>query len=394
MEVNHDLSASQRVRAIAADVSRLHAKAVDQDARFPSESIDALRSSGLLAWGGVSRPFPLREVALCCYELARQCASTALVYAMHQAQLAVLRAHGTGLWHRSLLEDIHSRQLLIGSSTSESGTPGALVPASADLADFQLAKQAPTISYGRQCDVLLATTRGCEAARHPQHVMVALLSEQVDLQQQDASVTAGMRGTCSFGYMLQARASAEQILPDDVQEISAKTMLPVSHLLWASVWLGIAASALGCAREYVKRRRTGVDAVARRQHLGQAEVHYAQACAHVERAINLVEDGNRPTTPFGMSPDMNLLKVSVSQCAIHVVTEAVQACGIAGYREDGPFSLGRHLRDVFSGSLMIHNDSLRDSIATMSSLASVKSPFGSRRSSMNPRGDVICTPRG
>jgi acyl-CoA dehydrogenase len=370
--VNHDFSPSERVRSIAADVSRLHAKAVDQAARFPSESIDALRSGGLLAWRDLARPFPLREVALCCYELARHCASTALVYAMHQAQLAVLRAHGTGPWHRHLLEDIRSRQLLIGSSTSESGPPGALVPATAGLTHFQLGKQAPTISYGRQCDVLLATTRGCEAARHPQQVMVALLSEQVELQQQDAFVTAGMRGTCSFGYLLQARASAEQILPDDLQAISATTMLPVSHVLWASVWLGIAASALGRAREYVRRRRTGEDAGARRQHLGQAEVHYAQACAHVEWGLNLMEGNPRPATLGGLSPDMNLLKVSVSQCAIHVVTEALQTCGIAGYREDGPFSLGQHLRDVFSSSLMIHNDSLLDSIARMNSVAPVK----------------------
>jgi acyl-CoA dehydrogenase len=30
--------------------------------------------------------------------------------------------------------------------------------------------------------------------------------------------------------------------------------------------------------------------------------------------------------------------------------------GIAGYRNDGPFSVGRHLRDVLSAPLMVAND--------------------------------------
>jgi acyl-CoA dehydrogenase len=31
-------------------------------------------------------------------------------------------------------------------------------------------------------------------------------------------------------------------------------------------------------------------------------------------------------------------------------------CGLAGYRNDTPFSLGRHLRDAHSAALMVNND--------------------------------------
>jgi acyl-CoA dehydrogenase len=35
---------------------------------------------------------------------------------------------------------------------------------------------------------------------------------------------------------------------------------------------------------------------------------------------------------------------------------ALQACGLSGYRNDGEFSIARHLRDALSSSVMINND--------------------------------------
>jgi len=53
---------------------------------------------------------------------------------------------------------------------------------------------------------------------------------------------------------------------------------------------------------------------------------------------------------------MNLLKVNASEMAIATVMSALQASGLSGYRNDGAFSIGRHLRDVLSSSIMINND--------------------------------------
>jgi acyl-CoA dehydrogenase len=35
---------------------------------------------------------------------------------------------------------------------------------------------------------------------------------------------------------------------------------------------------------------------------------------------------------------------------------AMQACGLAGYRNDGAFSISRALRDILSAPIMINND--------------------------------------
>ena len=47
---------------------------------------------------------------------------------------------------------------------------------------------------------------------------------------------------------------------------------------------------------------------------------------------------------------------------------AMQACGIAGYRNDGEFSIGRHLRDILSAPVMISNDRILANVATASLL--------------------------
>ena len=162
--MNHTVDSQDRMasfRAVASGVAAKHADSVDRRARFPAEVFDALRKERLLCWFAADEPFPLRESAAGCYELARCCASSGLIFAMHQAQLATLRAHALGDWQKDLLAEVSRQQWLIGSSTSEEGPPSALAPVTAGAGRFALEKCAPTISYGEDADVLLVTTGGC-----------------------------------------------------------------------------------------------------------------------------------------------------------------------------------------------------------------------------------------
>ena len=67
---------------------------------------------------------------------------------------------------------------------------------------------------------------------------------------------------------------------------------------------------------------------------------------------------------------MNLLKVNASELAVATVMSAMQACGLAGYRNDGEFSIGRHLRDILSSPIMISNDRILANISAASLLSS------------------------
>ena len=68
---------------------------------------------------------------------------------------------------------------------------------------------------------------------------------------------------------------------------------------------------------------------------------------------------------------MNLLKVNASELAIAIVSSTLQACGLAGYRNDGEFSVARHLRDVLSSSVMINNDRILGNVANAAMLVEV-----------------------
>jgi len=116
-------------RRIAAEVAAPSADAVDREARFPHEAVDALREAGALSafvpaeLGGAGASF--EAVAEACFELGRRCAATAMVFAMHQIQVACMVRHldGSG-WFEGYLRELAERQLLVASITSEVGTGG------------------------------------------------------------------------------------------------------------------------------------------------------------------------------------------------------------------------------------------------------------------------------
>ena len=85
------------VKGIATDVAARHAADVDAQARFPHETVDALKRSQLM-----SAPVPrilggsgctMRELALLCATLAQACGSSAMVLAMHYIQVACIARH-------------------------------------------------------------------------------------------------------------------------------------------------------------------------------------------------------------------------------------------------------------------------------------------------------------
>ena len=68
---------------------------------------------------------------------------------------------------------------------------------------------------------------------------------------------------------------------------------------------------------------------------------------------------------IGWALKLNNLKIGASQAAPRIVHDALQITGILGYKNDSPFSLGRHYRDVLSASLMISNDRIAGKNASM-----------------------------
>jgi acyl-CoA dehydrogenase len=369
-------------RRIAADVAAGAAVEVDREARFPIEAIDALREARALSaavpeslgGGGCS----LEAVARCCFELARGCSSTGMVFAMHQIQVITIARHLDGApWFEDYLRDLAREQRLVASVTSEVGTGGdmgrsiaAVTPAGEGELSFE--KQAPTVSYGRQADDLFTTLRRAPDAEQNDQVLALTLRGQAELEPAGEWDTLGMRGTCSPGFVVRARFGPEQVLPAPFAEVMNQSLVPLSHILWSHVWLGIATEAFERARDFVRasaRQRPGepVPAALRLSHvmteltLLRGEV--VQALADFVAADD--PSGRERLMTMASVLRFNSLKLAASERSPRVCEGALEAIGIAGYRNDTPYSVGRHLRDALSARLMVANERLHATDASL-----------------------------
>jgi acyl-CoA dehydrogenase len=179
-----------------------------------------------------------------------------------------------------------------------------------------------------------------------------------------------MRGTRSFGFTLDADASADQVVPDPFADVAPKTMIPMSHVLWTSLWLGLAEDAVSRARAFVRaeaRRTPGTPPPsALRLAEAVADLDAMRATVHGGRDyFARHEEDEEELGGLGFALRMNNLKVTASQMAPEIVARALGVCGVSGYRCDSPYSLGRHLRDAHSAALMISNDRVLAANASM-----------------------------
>jgi acyl-CoA dehydrogenase len=369
---------------LAAAIAAAAADAVDRETKFPAEAIAAARVQRLL---GTLVPTELggeeasvSDVVDVCYALGRACASTGMIYAMHQMMVAALVRHAGGdAWPRRLLRRIADEQLLLASSTTEGHGGGDLRKSACAVERrnerITLEKSATVISYGAQADVLLTTARRSIDSPATDQVLVALAAQDYRLEPLVGWDTLGMRGTCSAGFMLKAEGEPGQVLPDAYHKVHGETVMPVAHLCWSAVWAGIAAAAIERARLFVRQ------AAGKGAQMPPGAQHFTRASATLTnlrwmigsalRRYEMVKSDPQELESLDFQTSMNLLKVNASELAISAVTSALQACGLSGYRNSGEFSIGRHLRDVLSSSIMINNDRILSNVATTSFLVDV-----------------------
>lgn len=370
---------SRQAEGIAVKVAGVAAADVDRAARFPTEAIDALRAESLLSvlvprqLGGLGAT--VGQVADMVFELGQHCASTAMIFAMHQIQVASIVHHGKSAFFGDYLSELAERQLLLASATTELGVGGDVRTSVCTVerdedGTIHLEKTAPVISYGEYADGILATARRAPDSPPNDQVLVLCRRPGLTLEPISGWDTLGFRGTCSLGYRLVAQGGPELILDDAYGEISSRTMLPVSHILWSSVWLGLASSAVGKARHFVRteaRKKPGVTP--------PSALRLAELVAELQRMEELVRGAARGYDErchdadglegMGFAIAMNSLKVSSSTLVVDIVNRAMTICGMAGYREDSPYSLGRTLRDAHGAAVMVNNDRINSNTAQM-----------------------------
>ena len=384
--VDRDVAFVAAVREIADEVAAVHADNVDRDARFPHEAIDALRAIGALSahvpeelgGGGVS----LTGIAHGCFELGRRCSATAMVFAMHQIQVGTIVRHldgAAGL--QSYLQSLCEQQRLIASVTSEVGTGGdmgrsiaAVTPAGDGL--LGLEKHAPTVSYGAHCDDLFTTARRSPDAEPGDQVLVLSHAHETELEPAGTWDTIGMRGTCSPGFVVRARFGPDQVLSAPFSTVMNESLVPLSHILWSFVWLGIASDAFERGRAFVRaaaRRNPGAPVPAAHS-LSRVMSELTMLRAEVHAALRDFlaasdEPGRERLATMGSVLRFNNLKLAASEQAPRICAAVLEVIGIAAYKNDSPFGVGRHLRDALSARLMVANERIHSADAGLLMIA-------------------------
>jgi acyl-CoA dehydrogenase len=378
-----DAALLETARRIADEVAAPNAIDVDREARFPVETVDALRDARALSalvpseLGGAGVSLP--AVAGACFELGRRCGASAMVFAMHQIQVACLVDHrgAAAPWFDDYLREVAAEQRLIASITSEVGTGGDMGKSVATVSDpdadgnATFEKQAPTVSYGPHADAFLTTVRRAPDAEPGDQVAVLTRRDQMEMEPQGTWDPLGMRGTCSPGFVAKADFAVEQILPAPFSTISAETMTPVSHVLWSHVWLGIATDAFDRARAFVKaaaRRKPGEPlpaAIRLSELMSELSLLRAEVGLALREYCDLRDGDRAKLSEMATILRFNNLKIAASEQAPKVCQEALGVCGIVGYKNDTPFSVGRHLRDSMSARLMVANERIHATDASL-----------------------------
>ena len=77
------------------------------------------------------------------------------------------------------------------------------------------------------------------------------------------------------------------------------------------------------------------------------------------------EPGRERLSTMAAALRFNNLKIAASEQAPRVCQGAMAVCGIVGYKNDTPFSVGRHLRDTMSACLMVANERIHNTNASL-----------------------------
>ena len=369
------------VRQIGESTIAKFAEAADRDARFPAEAFDAIKAGKLLSsyvpasLGGDG--LSIRQICKICETMAHYDASAAMIFAMHQIQVACIVHHARNdEFFAQYLRELVDQQLLLASATTEIGVGGDVrssicaVTVSDDR--FELTKKAPVVSYALDSDAILVTCRRTADAPKNDQSVVLVKSGDHTLEEIAGWDTLGFRATCSSGYVIESSGDARQIVPVPYAKVLAKSMHPVSHLTWGSLWTGLAASAVEVARKTVReaaRKNPQVPPVTAMRLAEVNELLFSMKSG-LYRAIDeyeglLAAGDDAAFENFGFSIQINNVKIRCSELVVDIVSRSLQIDGISGYKNDSGKSLTRHMRDALGASLMVNNDRIRGHNSTM-----------------------------
>jgi alkylation response protein AidB-like acyl-CoA dehydrogenase len=347
------LSRAERVAAVAA----AHAEAVDREARFPQETVDALRAAGLLGLtsaadvGGLGRG--PREATLVVERLARACGSSAMVTCMHYAGTAVLEEHAPMAVRREVVAGRHLSTLAFSETGSRSQfwAPVSTATAGPD-GRVTLDAEKSWITSARHATAFVWSSR--PLAREGASTLWLVPRAAAGLSVGAPYAGLGLRGNDSSAVSargVQVEASAR--LGEDGQglDLMLGTVLPWFNLMNAACSVGLMQAACERAAAHCGATRHAhagtslADLPTIRANLARMRIETDMAAALLREAVDAVCGGGADATLRVLE-----VKAGAGEAALQVTDLAMRVCGGAAYRKE--VGVERLFRDARAGSVM------------------------------------------
>jgi len=353
------------VSDIVERVIKPRAEQVDREGRFPRENLQALAEAG---WNGVlipeewgGRGLDHVAFAIAAEEIAKGCASTALVYVMHVGAVQTITLYGNDDQKERWLRPV--RQGLIGTySTSEKATGGHwwfnLSEAARDGEEYILnAEKSFTTSAG-QADFYVFQTRS-PGAQKPTDISFFIVDGKLPGIKPGVWDALGVRGNHSGSLRYEnVRVHARDRLGREGQgkEIVENGVSPVYLIGLGSVWLGVAEAALEEATRYAKgtihrdfnKRLTDYQVI--RQQLAEAKVLIESLKPwqiHLAQQLDALQAAGRPQVELLLQ--LVEFKIHAAEVANQAARVALDVSGGYGYKRG---VLERLYRDARAGIAM------------------------------------------
>lgn len=372
ISLSEGMSVSERLAEIADFIAETVAAPaaydVDLHARFPTESLAALKKYRVLSammpveQGGMGAT--LGDISYVIRVLSQACAATGSVLGMHMEQIFMLQKFGTTAPLRRAMKEVIDDQLLIANANSEVGVGGdvsrSIAPLVPDGDDWLFDKQALAASYADSADLILSTSRRNPDAAETDQILVLLRAGECTLEPTSGWDTLGLRGTCSSGVHITSRVSTDQFFPVPFADIANGGGGQLRHVLMTSVWTGLAEAAMNEAHAAVRaaaRRDIGTTPLSS-VRLAEIMVEVQSARSMLAVAIERIEAAIASDTidDIGLVMSLRNVKIVTSKAAINAATGALQICGINGFRRGRDHRLERIIRDACGALIMVTND--------------------------------------
>ncbi len=334
-----------------------HAHDVDADARFPEESVAALRGSGLLGLtlppevGGLGAgPHELVQVI---GSLAGVCGSTAMIYLMHvSAAMPLAAAPPPGL--PDLLSELADGRALGSLAFSEAGSRShfwaPVSQATVSAAGVRLDARKSWVTSAGHADVYVASTSTPGAATVD---LYAVPSSTPGVEVAGSWAGMGYRGNASNPMSFTAEVPESYRLgpAGGGLDLMLQSVLPWFNLGNASVSLGLSRAAVDAAvrhctaarLEHLDQSLSALPTI--RAQLAKMSIELAAHSAYLAQAAGRLAQPQDDTMLHVLG-----VKAAANDAALRITDSAMRVCGGAAFSRH--LQIERYFRDARAGHVM------------------------------------------